>query len=556
MTTPARLEAIGVPTPIATRTKANAARRSPWLAILVADLRQRTRDTRFRIVAVLAMLATWWCFPAPDAGYLVVAIGQHYRGFYSSAWIGMVLAMLTMLWSLAGFYVVRGTLQRDVDTRVWQLLGASSMSRTGYLAAKWASHVLVLLAILAGTLAVGLVAQWAHAEDRHVDLWELVKPSVFIALPILAVIATFAIWFDMIPRLRSTAGNVVFFFVWITLLSTGAAELAHDHAHDAATPPAVHAQAPAQPWTSDLAALGLMQRALDAQVRPQFPKLAIGDGFCIGCGPIDGKLERFVWTRWEVSPAALWGRMLWLTLAFGGVLLAVPFLDRAAGRVTEPGAASRKAARAPRSLKWLRAALAPLRQFRFGVLVAAEVDVLLRMRPLWWWAAWMPLWAAQAFAPRQGVALAMLGGWCLLLDAFSRTGLREHEHRTGELVWTAPGARQRLLHARIAMLVGLAVVAIAPGLVHAAFAWPSMLLPALAIGASLATWGLAAGLLTGSSRPFELAFLVAAYATSQGAPWLNAAARGPGVALVHAVGVVVALALLAAPRAVRGLARR
>ncbi len=539
MTTRALLDS--PPRPAAAPARARVSRPHPLLAILVADLRQRTRSTRFRVLMLLAALATWWCFPAPDAGYLVVAIGAHYRGFYSSAWIGMVLAMLTMLWALAGFYVVRGTLQRDFDTRVWQLLGASSMSRTGYLVAKWASHLLVLLAILAGTLLVGLAAQWVRAEDRHVDLWELAKPALFISLPVLAMCATLVVWFDMIPWLRRTAGNVVFFFVWIGLLSSGAAQLAHEHArHPGATLPEIVAR---QPWTSDMAGLQMMQWSIDAQVRPQFPGMKLAEGFCVGCGPLDAKLQRFTWIRWEASPAVLWGRLLWLALAVGGVLAAVPFLDRAASRASVSGT-SAKAARAPRSLRWLRAALAPLRRFPFGVLVAAETSVLLRTRAWWWWAAWAPLWAAQVFGSRQEVALAMLGGWTLLLDAFSRAGLRESEHHTGELVWTAPGAARRLLRARAAMLPGLATIAIAPGLLHAATSAPAMLLPALAIAASLSMGGLASGLLTRSSRPFELVFLVTAYATTQGVPLLDAAARGTGVALAHLALAAAAGALL------------
>lgn len=518
-------------------------RRALLLAVLAADLRQRTRSTRFRVVALLAALAAWWCFPAADAGYLIVAIGTHHRGFYSSAWVGMVLATMTMLWSLVGFYVVRGTLQRDFDTRVWQLLGATSMSRTGYLLAKWASHLLVLLAILAATLVVGLAAQWVRAEDRHVDVWELAKPSLVIALPMLAMCATLVVWFDMIPWLRRTAGNVLFFFAWMGLLSAGAAQVAHDqHAQAAAAGQVVRQQ----PWASGVTGLEMLEWAVETQVRPQYPGGDMGDGFCIGCGSLDGRLERFTWTHWSPSPPALGGRLAWLAAAVAGVLLAVPLLDWAAGQAT--GAATRAATRSPRALRWLDAALAPLHRLPSGVLVAAEARLLLRMRPLWWWAAWLPLWGAQAFGARHAVALATLGAWALLMDAFSRAGLREQEHQTGGLVWTAPGGARRLLRARASLLVGLAWIAAAPALAHEIAAQPAMVLPTLAIGASLALWGMAAATLAGNPRIYELAFLVAAYATLQGAPWLDAAARGPGVALAHAGGLVVALALLAAPR--------
>ena len=508
-------------------------------ALLVADLRQRTRSLRFWIVALAITVAGWWCLPPIEAGYMVVAIGDHHRGFYSSAWIGMVLAMMSLLWGLVGFYLVRGTVQRDFETRVWQLLGTSSMGRGTYLLAKWASHVAVMGGLLCATLAVGLVAQFVRAEDRHVDLWELAKPSLFIALPTLAFSAMLAIWFDVVPLLRRTAGNIAFFFVWIALLTTGPAGITHDQAARAAG-----AAAPIeQPWTSDLPAMRVMQWSIEHQVARGLPDKTRLEGFCIGCGGTTAPAARFAWTTWEVRGAVLWGRMLWLAAAIAGVLLAVPLLDWAAARVAVPSAAGHQ--RAPRSLRWLRALLRPLQGTATGALVAAEVFIVLRVRPLWWWAAWLPLWGVQLFGPRHAVALAMLGGWTLLLDVFSRTGLRDREHRTLDLVATAPGAHRRLLLARATMAVGLAWLAVAPGLLHESFAHPAVSTAAVVIAASIALWGLAWAALTRSSRPFELAFIVVAYATTQGAHLLDAGARGNGVTLAHLAGIALATAILA-----------
>ena len=505
-------------------------------ALLVADLRERTRSLRFRVVALGVTLSAWWCLPPIDAGYMMVAIGDHHRGFYSSAWIGMVIAMLSILSGLAGFYLVRGTVQRDIDTRVWQLLGTTSMRRGAYLLAKWASHLVVMGGLVIAALAVGLVAQWVRAEDRRIDLWELVKPSLFIALPMLAVSAALAIWFDIVAFLRRTAGSIVFFFVWMGLLTTGAVGIEHERRAHGADTPAV------QRWTSDLAALDVMQWSIRHQIARQIPAAALHDGFCIGCGDVGGPPARFTWTAWEVPAAVLWGRLLWLAGALAGVLLAAPLLDRAAARPAAATAAG--GGRAPRPLRWLGALLRPLQGTSTGTLVAAEVVVVLRARPLWWWAAGLLLWGVQLGAPPHGVALAMLGGWTLLLDVFSRIGLRDVEHRTHELVGSAPGGERRLLLARIAAVVGLAWLAVLPGVLREAVPQPGLAATALVIGASIALWGLAAARLARSSRPFELVYLVIAYATTQGLAWLDAGARGHGVVLAHALGLPIALAIL------------
>ena len=143
-------------------------------ALLQADLRQRMRTPRFwLLVAGLAALM-WWCFPPASADFLTVSVGDNMRGRYSSAWIGMVVALMySASLSLAGFYLVRGTVTRDLDTKVWQLLVVTNMSRGAYLLSKWLSHLTVFVVLMSAGLAVGLVAQYVRAEDLHLDLIEL-----------------------------------------------------------------------------------------------------------------------------------------------------------------------------------------------------------------------------------------------------------------------------------------------------------------------------------------------------------------------------------------------
>ncbi|HEX5693491.1 MAG TPA: hypothetical protein VFY00_02600, partial [Arenimonas sp.] len=131
-----------------------------FAAIAVADLRERTRALRFWIILGIVATASWWVFPPPGAGWMTLSV-DGMRGEYSSAWIGMTLAMVySTIVAWLGFYLVRGSLVRDFDTRVWQLLVATPMTRAGYLMAKWASHMVVFALLLAAGLCVGLAAQW------------------------------------------------------------------------------------------------------------------------------------------------------------------------------------------------------------------------------------------------------------------------------------------------------------------------------------------------------------------------------------------------------------
>ncbi|MEO6138418.1 MAG: ABC-2 transporter permease [Luteimonas sp.] len=341
-------------------------------AIMLADLRERTRTQRFWVVLGLVGIATWLCFPAIDSGQLAVSIDDA-RGHYSSAWTGISLGLFySTLLAWLGFYLVRGTVLRDFDTRVWQLLVATPMTRAGYLIAKWASHMAVFCCVIVVGLAVGVIAQVVRGEDRTFDLIELVKPVLVITLPALSLTAFFAIVFDMVPMLRRTGGNVLYFFVWL-LVFAGLTQAFDQGTH------AANAQTMSDPAGFTLASHSFAQ-ALGHQVpKLDFTKVSVTLG-AGELGGIKGRPRLFEWTSWHVESAALVGRMFWLVLGMFLSAGLAPFLDRAAAR-TET---TLTAGRAGRKLRWLDWLLRPLEHGAIGSLVAAELRLALRSRSLPW----------------------------------------------------------------------------------------------------------------------------------------------------------------------------
>ena len=491
-------------------------------AIALADLRQRLRVPRTWVVLVALAIASWWSFPPLEADYLTVSIGgaAGARAHYSSAWIGLVIAAIqgTML-SLAGFYVVRGTVVRDLETGAWQLLVATPMNRAGYLLAKWCSHMAVFVLMLSAGVAVGIVAQLVRGEVPGIDVVELLKPIVLVALPALGLTATFAVWFDLVPWLRRTAGNVAFFFVWVLLLAGTAA-------------------VGGGTWPGDPEGILMVEQAL-APVA-----IAMGGepgGLSVGVQALEGaRPVLFDWTHWAVGFDALAGRVFWMALAVAVLLAAAPLLDRFAAH----RGSARSLSNEGRTLRWLDAFLAPLRWTSFGSLVAVEAGLVLRPRRWRWFAAMAVVYGVQAFAPEKGMAIAILVGWLLCMDIFGRAVLREHETRTAALVFTAPGMRHRLLVARVVVGVGLAWAATLPALVRLGMQDSQAALAVLVAGASVALWGAALGALFRNARPFELLLLGAAYASVQGALVLNVLVD-PGVTVGwHAVGLPLAMVVL------------
>ncbi|WP_170113154.1 ABC-2 transporter permease [Ahniella affigens] len=474
-----------------------------FLGILKADLRERTRTVRFWLMLGLMSWVLLRCFPGLDEGYMTLTLNGSDRGYYSSAWVGMVLAMVnTMLLSLGGFYLVRGTLTRDFETRVWQLLVSTTMTRSMYLLSKWISHLVIMSVVVTIGLLIALVAQWWRAEDRQIDLIELIKPSLVMSLPGLAITAMFAIWFDLVPWLRKTAGNVLFFFVWTFLTAISVAQFANGK----------DAQA-VNNWRSDPNGMAVAARDFY-----RLERLQTGDtrdfSLSIGSPKPKGPVHRFEWKHWHVRPMDLLGRSLWILVAIGGVLLAVPFLDRAAAKA---GVGQRQQAGSGARLWWLKPVFGLLALVPGTQLLQAELKLALRSRRWWWWVGFVALLSVQAFAPAEGAHVALLIALVWPLDLLAHAMLRETSTHTGGLVLTASRAIERLIGARWLAGTLILVALCAPSLLRLGVQAPISALALLVVLASLPALALAMAMLSRSARPFELLLVASVYIATQGA---------------------------------------
>lgn len=499
-----------------------------FFAILQADVRERMRTPRFWIVLALMAWGTWWCFPPMESGYSTLSLGDGSRGRYSSAWAGMGLGLIySTFLNLVGFYLVRGTLTRDIETRVWQLLVTTPMTRGGYLLAKWASHMAVFGMIAAVGIVIALAAQWVRAEDRHIDVIELLKPLLLLSLPSLALTAMFAIWFDLVPWLRRTAGNVLFFIVWTVMLTVPVAN--HDDA-----------RADPQGWTSDpsgmMVAAREFKRVREAQTGKPLPM-----GFNLGGDAMTADSVRFDWPAWQPGGKVVGSRALWLALAMLLTLAAAPLLDWAASR----GLSTAKArSGAGRSMRWVDWLLDPFARGSLGILAVAELKLALRQRRIWWWLAALGALGAQAFAPDEGMRMALLLAWVLPLDVLSRGVLRERDHGTGGLVFTAPHVLSRLLATRFLVGFTMLFALSLPAMLRLLANEPLAALAALTAIVSITSWGLCLGALCRNARPFELTMIGAVYACLQGATLFAVATHPVWTLTVHGIGLLPAWLLL------------
>src|SRR5512143_1221941 len=196
--------------------------------LMRADLYERARRYSFLITLGFVVLAAYLYVPPQEAHYQTLGLGG-YRGVYNSAWIGASVAVLSAaLLSLPAFYLVKNAVERDERTRVGQIIATTPLSKPLYTLGKAFSNF-VFLAVMVGVIALAAAGmQLIRGESFRLDPWALLSPFVFCVLPAMAMIAAIAILFETIAWLRGTLGNVVYFFLWLGVLTASAAIIPTD----------------------------------------------------------------------------------------------------------------------------------------------------------------------------------------------------------------------------------------------------------------------------------------------------------------------------------------
>jgi hypothetical protein len=499
-----------------------------------ADFLERLRRYSFLLTMGFALYFGYLA----AVGRITLRLGD-IRGVYNSAWIGALMALVVATFlSLAGFYVVKNTIERDRQTRVGQILASTPMSKVLYVGGKWLSNYAVLAVVIAILAVCGIVMQLWLGEDRHIELWKLLAPSLLLALPAMAVVAALAVLFETISWLRGGFGNVVYFFVWTALLVMGIGSKGLSY---------------------DLAGLSLVMNSMLAASNTTEKSFS----FSLDVGPHGPAHSAFVWNGIDWTAPIVLSRILWVGVAVLVTLAAAVFFDRfdaargkAPAGTAEPVPTGPVAAEAVVTAARVQvAALTSLprtpAQFRFGAMLAAELRLMLTGQKWWWYAVAAGLLIACAAVPSadaRGILLGCAWIWPVLL--WSQMGVRELRDQTNQLLFSTPHPIARQLPAVwlsgviLALLTGsgFAVRLIVGGNVKGLLAWAigALFIPTLAL--SLGVW-------SGNSKPFEIIYTLLWYVGPMhamppldfmGSAPATAATRYPSVYLLLACGLGVA----------------
>ncbi len=512
-----------------------------------ADVLGRLRSYALLVALALMIALTYFFTPADDASSVSLQLGNEYRGVYNSAWVGAMGTRLSLTWlTLIGFYVVKGNVTQDERSGVGQIIAATQISKFIYIFGKWLSNFLVILSMIFFLILATATMQMIRAEVMQIQLWHLTAPLLIILLPVMGIVAALALLFESITPLRGGAGNIIYFFLIAAVLSPGV----------------------------------LGANIIDGNMLAGLQRAVPGSVATISCclifkspaahptlWPLT-RLNTYTWTGIDWTPEILLGRLWFVGLALGVVVLAAGLFDRfdASSNVvlglqnrltgymksnierwwlrlilrwprlrelTKPTLLQRSRSVVARvrglrpvseskhpaaALRSEQVSLSPLAntasRFSFGSILMAELRLMLKGHSWWWYLvaaglAIASMMTSLAFAHRWLLPVAWV--WPLLI--WSAMGTREKSHRVDQIVFASPRPVRRQLPAT--WLAGLIVTGAAGGVVLVrlllAADWFAVL-TWLAACLLIPSMALALGIIGGRRKVFEIAFLILWYA--------------------------------------------
>jgi hypothetical protein len=196
-------------------------------AIVSADFRIRFRRVSTVIVFLLLSAFAYVWIPAPSTGRTLIQINGQ-RAIYNSGAVGLGTASLGMIFvGLFGYYVISNAIRRDAVTRCGVIAASTPMRSGEYLLAKFLGNLAFLATFVCGFMLSSMVMLAVRGEARLEPL-VFIEQYLLLTPPAIVFVSAVAVLFESIPWLAGKFGDVVYFFLWSTVIGLVVAnETAH-----------------------------------------------------------------------------------------------------------------------------------------------------------------------------------------------------------------------------------------------------------------------------------------------------------------------------------------
>lgn len=486
-------------------------------AVAAVELRRRFRSRATFAAGVLAVLfgsaavgdgATVLYRSSPDANQ-----AANYAAEQTAAMVGLE-AGLTATYSLlvAGFFFLSGSLKHDRETGVDQLTATTPVSSVRVLLGNWVAHVSLVTVLLA---VAALGATFSHADGSLASVNPVaVFGGVFLlGLPAGAFVSGITLLFESTDRLSGTAGSVVYFLGLIAFF----AFVLQDYRGEATVVPL------AVGVTDVFGNMAVYQLTVDS-VRTVAPEYARGSpGFYTAL--LGTPRDVAATFRYDGGPIPRWVLLHRGGLVVAGASLSVvaalpydrwdPEAGEDAGLLTRLRALVSRDSEIPEPSPPPSAGEVETTPVegrdadRFVRLVGLELRRLLRGRRWWWYLGAVVLLGLTPVAtqlPRQRYVAAALV-WPVFV--WASMGVESSHGPIRTVVHSSDRSTRQFVAEWLAGVLVTVVVAVPP--ILAAGQSLGAAVAAGAVTLFVPSAALATGLWTGSSRAFELGYLVLWY---------------------------------------------
>ena len=519
-----------------------------------ADFLERTRRYSFLVMLGLVM----WIGYLSASGQFRMRVPPDHIGIINSAWVGATMTVtVSFLLGWVGFYIVKGSVDRDYTTGVGQIMATTPLSRQLYMLGKWLSNFAVLGITIIILVLAGIIMNLLFSTEG-LDLLALISPLVLIALPCMGLIAAVAVLFESINWLRGGLGNVIYFFTFLfALVASG--EMMRSGAPGGTLNPYL-----------DFAGWQIVGDSISRTAQAAYPGSSGGFAFSI-TDLSNPKL--FHWSGIEWTADIFLSRLFFILLAIGMVMLAAVFFDRfnpsrllrIKRKRTELSDSDPAVLSLPKEAPLTEEApdsyvhLTPLSgvrsRFRFDALFLAELKLFLKGQRWWWYAVVLVLIVAQLFSELEITRLLLIVSWTWPVLILGGLGCRESRYDTRQIVFSAPRPLMHQLPAAwLATFLVLALMGSGALLRFILAGDPLSVLGWLTGALFIPSLALASGVLTGSSKAFEVVYVLWMYMLTQKAPafdFIGMTPASPRYIYILAAFAMIALAVLARQRQLR-----
>jgi hypothetical protein len=457
-----------------------------------ADLLNRLREPQIIVVLLAMTILTFIYFPAVDASYQTITLGN-YRGLYNSSWMGVCLALLNLCFlTLIGFYLIRNNVERDRSQQVGELIAATQVSKFNYLMGKFLSNVSLLMIIDLFMVVVAIGLQLWLGEDTRIDLWRLLLPQLLFIFPTLCVVASIALCFESIRLLRGGIGNVFYFFLWTFSLVNFMQGVSGGN----------------RLLNQVKAALVLVDptNTSDMSIGIQFHDTEAGQ-----------TLNTFIWSGLNVEQPMLLSALLLVLFSPLLVTVATVLFDRFRRKVELP-----EMTVAPNKIAyvvglfngpWIRLFTTLMQALNFTRLVQQELNLMTKGRAIGWQLVMYGLGLAQLLvSPEVLFSIILPATFMGNIFVLSSLGQRESFYGAQSLVFGHRGLMSGQFPAMLVAGLMFVLLTVSPAIIHLFLVGQIMLVMNLLVGVlTIVSLALACGVLTQSSRPFEIVFTIIWY---------------------------------------------